>query len=249
MGKSTDHLDLHMTIDIISIFPGMFDGPFQESIVRRAQERDLVRIWVHDLREFAQGKHQQVDDYPYGGGAGMVMKPDPLFRALRILLDQYHPEKCHVVFPTPQGIPFHQRRARDLSHQRHLIFICGHYKGIDQRVRDRFVDEEISVGDYVLTGGELPVMIIVDTLVRLIPGALGDSDSADSDSFEHGLLDCPYYTRPEEIEGMRVPDVLLSGHHANIEKWRKEQALVLTRKRRPDLLNAKRSSRQDEPPS
>lgn len=234
-----------MTIDIISIFPGMFEGPFRESMIRRALERELVRIWIHDLRDFAEGKHQQVDDMPYGGGAGMILKPDPLFRALHYLMDQYHPEKPWVIFPTPQGNSFRQKRARELSQKQHLIFICGHYKGIDQRVRDRFVDEEISMGDYILTGGELPVMMIVDTLVRLIPGVLGDGDSADSDSFEHGILDCPYYTRPEEIEGMRVPDVLLSGHHANIEKWRREQAVALTRNRRKDLMNSTDSIEDD----
>ena len=234
-----------MTIDIISIFPGMFEGPFRESMIRRALEREVVRIWVHDLRDFAEGKHKQVDDTPYGGGAGMILKPDPLFRALQSLIDRYHPEKPWIIFPTPQGTPFRQKRARELSKIEHLIFICGHYKGIDQRVRDRFVDEEISMGDYILTGGELPVMMIVDTLVRLIPGVLGDSDSADSDSFEHGILDCPYYTRPEEIEGMRVPDVLLSGHHANIEKWRQEQASALTRSRRNDLLNSTDSIEKD----
>ncbi len=234
-----------MTVDIISIFPGMFEGPFRESIIRRALEREVVRIWVHDLRDFAEGKHQQVDDMPYGGGAGMILKPDPLFRALQSLIEHYRPEKPWVIFPTPQGTPFRQKRARELTQKEHLIFICGHYKGIDQRVRDRFVDEEISMGDYILTGGELPVMMIVDTLVRLIPGVLGDSDSADSDSFEHGILDCPYYTRPEEIEGMRVPDVLLSGHHANIEKWRREQALALTRSRRNDLLNSTNSIEKD----
>ena len=234
-----------MTIDIISIFPGMFEGPFRESMIRRALEREVVRIWVHDLRDFAEGKHKQVDDMPYGGGAGMILKPEPLFRVLHYLTDRYHPKKPWVIFPTPQGTPFRQKRARELSQQEHLIFICGHYKGIDQRVRDRFVDEEISMGDYILTGGELPVMMIVDTLVRLIPGVLGDSDSADSDSFEHGILDCPYYTRPEEIEGMRVPDILLSGHHANIEKWRREQAMALTRNRRNDLLNSTDSIEDD----
>ena len=231
-----------MTIDIISIFPGMFEGPFRESIIRRALERDLVKIWVHHLRDFAEGKHQQVDDYPYGGGAGMVLMPGPLFRAVNTIKERCHPESCWVIYTTPQGKLFQQQRARELSQQKHLIFICGHYKGIDQRVRDRLVDEEISVGDYVLSGGELPVMMIVDTLVRLIPGALGDSDSADTDSFEQGHLDCPYYTRPEEIDGMRVPEVLISGHHAMIERWRKETALALTKERRNDLLESSGSA-------
>jgi tRNA (guanine37-N1)-methyltransferase len=235
-----------MTIDIISIFPRMFEGPFRESIVRRAQERELVHIWVHDLRDYAEGKHQQVDDYPFGGGAGMILKPEPLFRALYALIDSYQPEQSWVVFPTPQGMPFRQRDAHELSQKPHLIFICGHYKGIDQRVRDRFVDQEISVGDYVLSGGELPVMMIVDSLVRLLPDAITDSDSADTDSFEQGILDCPYYTRPEEIEKMRVPDVLLSGHHANIERWRREHALKVTKERRPDLLSNGESTINDE---
>jgi tRNA (guanine37-N1)-methyltransferase len=226
-----------MTIDVISIFPGMFEGPFRESIIRRALERDLVQIWVHHLRDFAEDKHQQVDDYPYGGGAGMVLMPEPLFKAINYIKKQYHPEKCWIIYPTPQGKLFQQRRARELSKKKHLVFICGHYKGIDQRVRDRLVNEEISVGDYVLSGGELPVMMIVDTLVRLIPGVLGDSDSADTDSFEQGYLDCPYYTRPEEIDGMRVPEVLISGHHAKIERWRKDTALALTKERRKDLLD------------
>ena len=246
MEQGPNAADPMMTVDIISIFPGMFEGPFRESIIRRAQERNLVRIWVHNLRDYAEGKHQQVDDYPFGGGAGMILKPEPLFRAIHSLIDRYPSEKPWIIFPTPQGKPFNQDRARELSKKKHLIFICGHYKGVDQRVRDRFVDEEISVGDYVLSGGELPVMMIVDSLVRLIPGALGDSDSADSDSCEHGMLDCPYYTRPEEIEGMRVPDVLISGHHANIERWRKEQALALTKDRRRDLLDNMDSTSNDD---
>jgi len=236
-----------MTIDIISIFPGMFEGPFRESIIRRAQERRLVQIWVHDLRDYADGKHQQVDDYPFGGGPGMILKPEPLFRALRSLIERYGSESPWIVYPTPQGTPFRQRDARALSQKHHLIFLCGHYKGVDQRVRDRFVDQEISVGDYVLSGGELPVMMIVDSLVRLLPGAIGDSDSSDTDSFEHGILDCPYYTRPEELEEMRVPDVLISGHHSNIERWKREQALRITRERRPDLLS-KTDSTSDESP-
>ena len=224
----------------------MFEGPFRESIIRRAQERELVQIWVHDLRDYAEGKHQQVDDYPFGGGAGMILKPEPLFRALNALIDRYRPDKPWVLFPTPQGTPFRQHHARDLSEKPHLIFICGHYKGIDQRVRDRFVDQEVSIGDYVLSGGELPTMVIVDSLIRLLPDAITDSDSADTDSFEHGILDCPYYTRPEEIENMRVPDVLLSGHHANIERWRREHAMKITKKRRPDLLNNESSTSNEE---
>lgn len=224
-----------MTIDIITLFPNMFRGPFEESILQRAQERGLVTLRLHNLRSFTCDKHQQVDDYPYGGGPGMVLKPEPIARAIRSLTTGKS-TPVRVVFLTPQGERLTQQKVNALSLEPHLILLCGRYKGIDERIRQRFVTDELSIGDYVLSGGELAAMVLVDTVVRLLPGALSDAESALDDSFQNGLLDCPWYTRPEEFEGMRVPDVLSSGHHEHIRQWRWEEALRRTRERRPDLL-------------
>ena len=224
-----------MIIDIITLFPNMFRGPFEESILRRAQERKLVTLRLHDLRSFAVDRHQQVDDYPYGGGAGMVLKPEPIARAIQsITAGKQIPAR--VMFLTPQGERLTQQRVNALSLEPHLILLCGRYKGIDERVRQRYITDEISIGDYVLSGGELPAMVLVDALVRLLPGALGDAESALDDSFQNGLLDCPWYTRPAEFEGMQTPEILSSGHHERIRQWRWEEALKRTRARRPDLL-------------
>jgi len=227
-----------MKMDIVTIFPGMFKGPIDESILKRAQEKNLVEIEVHDLRQWTKDKHKTVDDSPYGGGPGMVMMVEPVDRAIRSLLAQQGDSltKPKVILMTPQGKQFEQKKAQELSKLEHLIFICGHYEGVDERVREHLVDEEISIGDYVLTGGELPAMVVIDSVVRLIPGVLGKEASLDEESFSNGLLEYPHYTRPEEFEGWKVPDVLLSGNHAEIAKWRKEQALKRTQQRRPDLL-------------
>ncbi len=226
-----------MQIDIISIFPGMFQGPFSESILKRAAEMGKVEIRLHDLRDFAADKHRQVDDYPFGGGAGMVLKPEPLFSALEAI--KTDPDTL-VLLTAATGRPYTQARARGLCRLEKLIIICGHYKGVDQRVIDHWVDEEISLGDFVLTGGEIAAMAIVDSVVRLLPGVLGDEESARTDSFEDGLLEEPLYTRPAEFRGMAVPEILLSGHHANIAAWREREREQRTRERREDLLDNKK---------
>lgn len=228
-----------MIIDVLTCFPDMILPVINQSMVKRAQEKDLVEIRVHDLRNFSQDKHRKTDDYPFGGGDGMVMTPQPLYDGIRTLLQQA-PKDVHtrVLFPTPDGVEFKQSMAQELSKEEHLIFVCGHYKGIDQRIRDLLVTDEISIGDYVLTGGEISSIVIMDALIRLIPGVLSEINSALSDSFSDPLLDCSWYTRPEEFEGHKVPDVLLSGHHANIDKWRKEERIHKTKERRPDMWKA-----------
>ena len=224
-----------MRIDIIAALPEIVDGPLQHSIVRRAREADAVTIEVHDLRQFATDKHRQIDDYPFGGGAGMVLKPEPLFRAVESVVDA-HGEPDEVVYMTPDGEPLDQPTVNDLSMREHLVLLAGHYKGIDQRVRHALVTRELSIGDYVLSGGELPAAVLVDAVVRLLPGVLGDTSSALTDSFQDGLLDAPVYTRPAEYRGLRVPEVLRSGDHARVEAWRDEKRMEKTRTRRPDLL-------------
>jgi tRNA (guanine37-N1)-methyltransferase len=221
-----------MLIDILTLFPGMFDGPFRESIVKRAIERGLVTIRIHNIRDWATDRHRTVDDYPYGGGAGMVLKPDVLIAAIEAVRG----EDGYVILLTPQGRLFTQQVARELAQKPHLVLVCGHYEGVDERVRLLAVDDEISIGDYVLTGGELAAMVVVDATVRLLPGVLGDEASIREESHSSGLLEYPHYTRPPEFRGLRVPDVLLSGHHAQIARWRRREALRRTLERRPDLL-------------
>lgn len=221
-----------MEFDILTLFPRMFEGPLDESILKRAREKGLVQIRVHNLREFTHDKHHVVDDKPYGGGPGMLMKPEPIFEAVEKL---QRAGSC-VVLMTPQGMPFTQKRAQEFAEKPHLIVICGHYEGVDERVREMLVDEEVSIGDYVLTSGALAAAVVVDAVVRLLPGVLGGEQSAGDDSFAGGLLEGPQYTRPPEFRGMRVPDVLLSGDHAAIAKWRAGQARQRTKERRPDLL-------------
>lgn len=224
-----------MFIQIVTAFPGMFDSVFAHSIVKRAAEAGLVKIEVIDLRPFTRDKHNRVDDTPFGGGPGMVMKPEPLFRAADALMDN-SPAKPRIILTSAKGKVYKQADADRLARESHFIIFCGHYKGVDQRFIDNCVDEEICVGDYILTGGEIPAMVIVDSVVRLIPGAISDIESAMSDSFRDNLLEGPVYTRPEEFRGLKAPEVLLSGHHANIAKWRKEEAVKITKARRPDLL-------------
>ncbi len=225
-----------MIIDIITPFPAILEQVFSESMMKRARDKGIVTIELWDLREFTDDKHRTVDDYAYGGGAGMILKPEPIFRAVAAIKNEREKDSPRIIFMTPQGEPYTQSRAQELSGEQHLIFICGHYRGVDERVASNLVTDEFSLGDYIITGGELAAAVVVDSVVRLQPGVLGDFDSAEGDSFTSGLLDHPHYTRPEEFEGMKVPEVLLSGHHANIEAWRKEQALKRTKERRPDIL-------------
>ncbi len=226
-----------MEFDILTLFPGIFTGPLDESILKRARETGLVQIRVHNLRDFTHDKHRVVDDRPYGGGPGMLMKPEPIFEAVEKL---QRPESC-VVLMTPQGKPFTQAQAGLFAGKPHLIIICGHYEGVDERVREALVDEEISIGDYVLTNGALAAAVVVDAVTRLLPGAIGHEQSAADDSFATGMLEGPQYTRPPEFRGMKVPDVLLSGDHGAVEKWRINEARERTRQRRPDLLEGKQT--------
>jgi tRNA (guanine37-N1)-methyltransferase len=221
-----------MEIDVLTLFPRVFEGPLDESILKRAQNKGLVVVRVHNLREFTHDKHHVVDDKPYGGGPGMLMKPEPIFEAV----EKFRQENTCVVLMTPQGAPLTQSRAQEFARKPHLLIICGHYEGVDERVREALVDEEVSIGDYVLTNGALAAAVFVDAVVRLVPGVLGDEQSAGNDSFASGLLEGPQYTRPPEFRGMRVPDVLLNGNHEEIARWRREQAKRRTQQRRPDLL-------------
>ncbi len=225
-----------MRIDIITALPDIVSGPLQQSILQRATEKGLVDIRVHDLRDYATDKHRQIDDYPFGGGAGMVLKPEPLFACIESIQADADDAPDEVIYLTPDGQQLEQPLANRLSTKNHLILIAGHYKGIDQRVRDELVTMEVSIGDFVLSGGELPALVLVDAVVRLIPGVLGDASSALTDSFQDGLLDAPVYTRPAEFRGLSVPAVLRSGNHRRIDAWRDEQRIEKTKERRPDLL-------------
>lgn len=223
-----------MNIHILSLFPDMFEGVFGSSILKKAQEKGAVQMNVTDFRSFSQNKHNQVDDYPYGGGAGMVLKPEPLFHAVEDLVAQG--KKPRIILMCPQGERYDQKKAEELAKEEDLIFLCGHYEGYDERIREYLVTDEISIGDFVLTGGELAAMTVIDSVVRLLPGVLGQEASHVNDSFSTGLLEHPHYTRPADFRGMKVPDVLMSGNHAKIEQWRMEQSLKRTFERRPDLL-------------
>lgn len=234
-----------MRIDILSLFPEMFAGPFGQSIINRAVEKNLLDIEITNFREFAFDKHNQVDDTPFGGGSGMVLKPEPLFRAVHAVKEKTDFSERRVLLMCPSGKPFTQEKAKELAGYDQLIFICGHYEGFDARITDSLADEAISLGDYVLTGGELPAMVIVDAVARMLPGVLGSAESAPTDSFYDGLLEYPQYTRPREYEGMAVPDVLLSGDHAKIRAWRRREALRITLCQRPDLLDTAPLSEAD----
>ncbi len=224
-----------MRIDVMTLFPAMFDGVFTSSILGKAREKDLVELNTVNFRDYANNKHNTVDDYPYGGGGGMVLKPEPLFAAVEDVTSGLE-SKPRVILMCPQGEPFSQKKAEELAAERHLIFICGHYEGYDERIREHLVTDELSIGDYVLTGGELPAMVVIDSVVRLLPGVLGNETSAVTDSFSTGLLEYPHYTRPANFRGWEVPEVLISGHHGNIEEWRRKQSLERTWRKRPDLL-------------
>jgi len=225
-----------MRIDILTIFPKIFKPVINESIVKRAQEKKKVEINVHDLRDYTECKHKKVDDRPFGGGPGMVMSPQPIFDAVKKIKGR---RKATVILTCPTGKKLTQKIAKNLAKSKNLVIICGHYEGVDERVRAELVDESISIGDYVLTGGEIPAMVIVDSVTRLIPGVLGKEESLLDESFEHGLLEYPQYTRPANFRGIKVPNVLLSGNHNDVKRWRKDRSLAVTKKNRPDLLGDK----------
>ena len=246
-----------MRIDVLTLFPAMFEGVISESIVKRARDAGVVDIRLRNFRDEARGRHQKVDDTPYGGGPGMVIQCEPVVRSVRRVLSEAAgsaaPEAAggkgqrpRLIMLTPQGRTLTQALARELAKEQWLLMLCGHYEGFDERIHESFEWDEVSIGDYVLTGGELPAMVLMDAVVRLLPGALGDETSTEAESFEQGLLDYPHYSRPPEFEGRGIPEVLLSGHHANIAKWRLEQSEERTRKRRPDLWAAYLASKQEK---
>ena len=234
-----------MRIDIITLFPSMFRGPFDESIIKRARKKGILEINLQDLREFTNDRHRTVDDVPYGGGAGMVMKPEPLFRAVEKVKEE-RTSSSKVILLSPQGQPFAQEKAKDLAREEGLIFICGHYEGVDERVREHLIDEELSLGDFVLTGGELAAMVIIDAIARMLPDVIGCKDSIREDSFYRMFLDYPQYTRPAEFRGWKVPGVLISGDHQKIREWQEKKKLENTFKKRPDLLKIAKLSREEE---
>ncbi len=238
-----------MRFDIFTLFPGLFAGVFEESIVKRAIESDLVSIVLHDIRAYALDKHHVTDDEPYGGGGGMVMKAEPIFRAVETVLEGQMPKDregpIQIILLSPVGRLFSQALARELAAKERLLLICGRYEGVDERVREHLVTDEISVGDYVLSGGEIPAMVLVEAITRLVPGALGDPLAAEKDSHAGSLLEHPHYTRPAEFRGWQAPEILLSGNHAEIRRWRRQQALLRTHERRPDLLADAHLSEED----
>ena len=221
-----------MKIDVLTLFPAMFAGPLDESIIKRARDAGLLDLQLHQLRDWTHDRHKTVDDRPFGGGPGMLLKPEPIFEAVESLKR----ENTRVVLMSPSGRKFDQTIARELAQQEHLLFVTGHYEGFDERIRETLADDELSIGDYVLTNGALPAMVVIDAVTRLLPGALGDDTSSHDESFSHGLLEYPQYTRPAEFRGMKVPERLVSGNHAEIARWRAEQAKLRTKERRPDLM-------------
>ena len=221
-----------MKIDVLTLFPAMFAGPLDESIIKRARQAGLLDLQLHQLRDWTHDRHKTVDDRPFGGGPGMLLKPEPIFEAVEGL----RRENTRVILMSPSGRKFDQAIARELAQQEHLLIVTGHYEGFDERIREALADDELSIGDYVLTNGALPAMVVVDTVTRLLPGVLGDDASSTEESFSHGLLEYPQWTRPAEFRGMKVPDVLVSGNHAEIAKWRAEQAKKRTQEQRPDLI-------------
>ena len=233
-----------LRFDIITIFPGMFESPFDESILQRARQQGLLDIRIHNLRDYSLNKHKKVDDYPFGGGVGLVMNVEPISRAIDDIKKQI--PNARTILMSPGGKPFNQEKAWELSREENLILVCGRYEGVDERVRLHCVDEEISIGDYVLSGGEIPAMAVVETVSRLIPGVLGDENSVVEESFSHPLLEYPQYTRPRDFKGYKVPEVLVSGNHKNIQDWQRQQALKKTASVRPDLLKKLELSDQDK---
>ena len=239
---SENRKPIKMKIDVLALFPEIIAPALETGILKRVQEADKLTVNLYNLRDWATDKHKSVDDYPYGGGAGMILKPEPIFAAVAALNSG---KTAHIIYLTPQGTPLTQGVVESLSLETHLLLLCGRYKGVDERVRDRLVTTELSIGDYVLSGGEIAALVLIDAIGRVLPGALGDYESAHVDSFSHELLDHPHYTRPAEFAGIRVPEVLVSGHHENIEKWRYAEALKRTAKQRPDLLQKLELSEED----
>jgi len=235
-----------MRFDILTLFPEMFTGPLTSSILKKARERGLIGINLVNIRDYSTNKHHTVDDTPYGGGAGMVMGPEALTNAIENVVSQYGSASHRVLLMCPQGRPFSQAMAMDLAGEKNLLLVCGHYEGIDERVRETMVTDEISIGDYVLTGGELPAAVVVDAVARLLPGVLGEAASTEEESFQSSLLEYPHYTRPREYRGQSVPEVLLSGHHEEIRKWRRRHSLLRTLARRPELLREAEFTREDK---
>ncbi|PWA13484.1 tRNA (guanosine(37)-N1)-methyltransferase TrmD [Pueribacillus theae] len=234
-----------MKIDILTLFPRMFEGVFNESILKKAQEKSLLRFNLVNYRDYSLNKHHKVDDYPYGGGAGMVLSPQPIFDAVEAVV-RTSKTKPRILLMCPQGEPFTQKKAEELSEEKHLIFICGHYEGYDERIRTHLATDELSIGDFILTGGELASMVIIDSVARLIPGVLGNQASHQQDSYSTGLLEHPHYTRPQDFRGMKVPEVLLSGDHKKIGEWRRKESLRRTIERRPDLLKENLLTEEDK---
>ena len=233
-----------MKIEILTIFPEMFEGYLNSSIAKRAREANLLEVEATDIRSFSKDRHKKTDDYPFGGGAGLVMMPQPIFDAVEHVKSRL--KNAKVVYMSPQGIKLDNRVARELAKESELIILCGHYEGVDQRVIDELCDMELSIGDYVLTGGELAAMVVTDSVMRFIPGAVGNEDVHEEESFEDGLLEYPQYTRPADYNGLKVPEVLLSGHHENIRKWRRQKQLEKTKKLRPDLIASAQLTKEDE---
>ena len=234
-----------MRVDVLTIFPEVVRCGVDYSIMKRAREKGTISVLVHNIRDFTEDKHRTTDEPPYGGGAGMVMKPEPIFAAAEHVKAEYWTEQTRVILLSPQGELFDQPKAEELSKCPHMVLICGHYEGVDERVREHLVTDELSIGDYVLTGGEIPALVVLDSVVRLIPGVLGDEQSALEESFAEGLLEYPQYTRPAEFQGWKIPEILLSGHHAEIAKWRRTQSLRRTLERRADLLEKARITEED----
>ncbi|HMA58918.1 MAG TPA: tRNA (guanosine(37)-N1)-methyltransferase TrmD [Halanaerobiales bacterium] len=224
-----------MRFDILTLFPEMFNGPFSDSMIKKARENGIIDINLIDIRDYTTDKHNTADDYPYGGGAGMVLKVEPIYYALADITEDFSQSTTNILL-TPRGQKLDQSMVKDLSGKDRLVLICGHYEGIDERIRNNFVDQEVSIGDYVLTGGEIPAMVLVDAVARLLPGVLGHDESKKNDSFYNGILDYPHYTRPQEFKGMEVPEILLSGNHQLVDRWRKKEALKRTYLMRPDLI-------------
>jgi len=235
-----------LNFEVLTLFPGMLEGPLNESILKRGREKGLLNVTVRNIRDFTEDKHKTADDSPYGGGAGMVLKPEPIFKAFEAMKAEHPSEEFLTILLSPQGKLFSQKRAEELSEEkRRVVLLCGHYEAVDERVIDALVDEELSIGDYVLTGGELAALVVVDAAARLLPGVLGDEESAYRDSFGDGLLDHPHYTRPADFRGMKVPDALLSGNHAEIERWRRREALRATLLKRRELIEAADLTEED----
>lgn len=233
-----------MKFDVLTLFPAMFDAVLGDSIIGRAANAGIVEINCHNIRDFSTNKHKKTDDYPYSGGGGMLMTPQPIYDAYKSVSDKSE-AKPYTIYMSPQGKTFNQAKARELAEKEHIVILCGHYEGVDQRVLDMIVDEEISIGDFVLTGGEIPAMTVIDAVARMLPGVLASQDSFTNESHFSGLLEHPQYTRPEEFMGVKIPEVLLSGHHKNIEKWKREKSIETTYKKRPELLETAELSKKD----